>query len=134
MIKLFQLISLFVIPILILLHIPNNAFTICPFFHLTDLPCPACGLGRSLIHIYHLDLMAALYFNPFGYVLVFLQWYLIVSLFIPRFLTLAVKHYKPLKFLGASLIVSFLSFGLMRILLFLNNFPTYVQYFYDFRR
>jgi len=38
----------------------------CLFKRLTHLPCPGCGMTRSLVHLAHGDLVGALLFNPVG--------------------------------------------------------------------
>jgi hypothetical protein len=40
--------------------------SICTFRNLFDLPCPGCGVTRSLRAIAHGDLASALDLNPFG--------------------------------------------------------------------
>lgn len=40
--------------------------SICTFRNLFDLPCPGCGVTRSLRATAHGDLASALDFNPFG--------------------------------------------------------------------
>jgi hypothetical protein len=45
------------------------SFTLCGFHRLTGLPCPGCGLTRSLASISHLHLGAALRYHPFGVVI-----------------------------------------------------------------
>jgi uncharacterized protein DUF2752 len=39
---------------------------LCPFRLLTGLPCPGCGLTRSLVSLLHGDLSAAVFFHPLG--------------------------------------------------------------------
>jgi len=39
---------------------------LCPFRLLTGLPCPGCGLSRSLVSLLHGDLAAAVFFHPLG--------------------------------------------------------------------
>jgi hypothetical protein len=39
---------------------------LCPFRLLTGLPCPGCGLTRSLVSLLHGDLSAAVLFHPLG--------------------------------------------------------------------
>ncbi|MAU84779.1 DUF2752 domain-containing protein [Gordonia sp. Z-3] len=39
---------------------------VCPFAHLTGLPCPGCGLTRSWVALGHGDVVGAIGFNWFG--------------------------------------------------------------------
>lgn len=38
----------------------------CPLLALTGLPCPTCGMGRSLVATANLDLATAVTHHPFG--------------------------------------------------------------------
>jgi len=42
---------------------------LCLFKQLTGLPCPGCGMTRSLIHLAHGDVCVALALNPVGLLL-----------------------------------------------------------------
>jgi hypothetical protein len=46
---------------------PENAgrFSLCLFHHL-GMPCPGCGLGRSLAHFFRGDFIASLLTHPLG--------------------------------------------------------------------
>jgi len=44
-------------------HIP--AF--CPFYRMTGLPCPGCGLTRAFICISHGDLAQSIHWHPIGW-------------------------------------------------------------------
>lgn len=39
---------------------------VCPFRLLTGLPCPGCGLTRSLVCLLHGDLASSIAFHPLG--------------------------------------------------------------------
>jgi Protein of unknown function (DUF2752) len=39
---------------------------LCPFRLLTGLPCPGCGMTRSLVSLAHGDLIGSLFFHPLG--------------------------------------------------------------------
>ena len=39
---------------------------LCPFHWATGLPCPGCGLTRSVVALAHGDLAGALFFHPLG--------------------------------------------------------------------
>lgn len=36
----------------------------CPFHYITGIPCPTCGMGRSLLAMLRLDLAAAFSYHP----------------------------------------------------------------------
>jgi hypothetical protein len=62
----------------------GGGFTICWFDNLFDLPCPGCGLGRSITNMTHLDPGAAFDYHPWGIPLYFLIVVLAVSNFFPQ--------------------------------------------------
>lgn len=43
---------------------------LCPFRLLTGLPCPGCGMTRSVVALAHGDLHASLFYHPLGFVVV----------------------------------------------------------------
>jgi len=50
-------------------HLFDTGFTPCLFKNITGLPCPSCGATRSLACILHGQLLAGLYWNPIGLLL-----------------------------------------------------------------
>ena len=54
-------------------HSLDETPTICPFRLATGLPCPACGLTRSVVFAMHGDAPASLDLHPFGVVTVVLM-------------------------------------------------------------
>ena len=48
----------------------NLGRTLCPFALMTGIPCPGCGLTRSIAGLARGDLAASLSMHPFGAVLV----------------------------------------------------------------
>ncbi|MGB3080975.1 MAG: DUF2752 domain-containing protein [Saprospiraceae bacterium] len=42
---------------------------VCLIRKVTDTPCPSCGSSRAVLAIIHGDFLAALKFNPFGYLI-----------------------------------------------------------------
>jgi len=49
----------------------------CVFWRVTGLPCPSCGMTRSVVALTHLDFARAAYMNPLGiaFVAVFGVWW-----------------------------------------------------------
>jgi hypothetical protein len=45
---------------------PTGSFELCPMMHLTGLPCPGCGVTRSMIHCTHGDFAGAMAYHPLG--------------------------------------------------------------------
>lgn len=45
---------------------------LCLFRLVTGLPCPGCGITRSVVDLVHGDLAASLHHHPFGFVALFL--------------------------------------------------------------
>jgi hypothetical protein len=46
-------------------HLP----TVCPFYTLTGLPCPLCGLTRAFVFLGHGQLRESLHWHPIGWLL-----------------------------------------------------------------
>jgi len=47
----------------------NQEFWTCPFFKFTGIPCPSCGLTRSLICLSQADISSSLQYHGFGLIL-----------------------------------------------------------------
>lgn len=65
----------FILAILILALLPSDGIGIilCPFYMVTDLHCPVCGLTRSMSSLIHFEFIKSLSYHPLGsLVLVFL--------------------------------------------------------------
>lgn len=43
-----------------------SSVPVCAIKHATDIPCPSCGSTRSVLSLLEGDIAAALYWNPFG--------------------------------------------------------------------
>ena len=67
-------------------HLPS----ICPFYNLTGLPCPGCGLTRAFVCLGHGRWLESLHWHPLGLLIygVFLLLWLRNGLFLWRGLTL----------------------------------------------
>ena len=132
--KKLQLLAILLLPAYFILPTGDSHFTICPFFHLTGVPCPGCGMGRALVHIFHLHFIEALYFNPFGFLVAAAQCYVILSFFFPSFVSIY-QQYNRFFVLGQYIFgVLFIGFGLVRIWAFVTANAYLLQYFYDFHK
>jgi hypothetical protein len=47
----------------------DEHFTVCMFKSLTGIPCPACGVTRSILSLMHADFSNAFLINPLGFFL-----------------------------------------------------------------
>lgn len=70
---------------------PLSGRTICLFAHVTGLPCPGCGLGRSFVALTHGAWYEALVFHPLGPLV-----YLALAVVLVRLLVGAVRR-RPLR-------------------------------------
>lgn len=50
-------------------EIENNSINTCVFKYMTGLPCPSCGMSRSVISVFQARFKDALYLNPLGYIM-----------------------------------------------------------------
>lgn len=58
----------------------NKSVEVCLIKHVTNIPCPSCGTTRSVISLANGDFIAALNFNPIGYLVAIIM--LIVPIWI----------------------------------------------------
>jgi len=49
-------------------NIGHSHFTVCLFKNITGIPCPSCGITRSLIYLTEGNIRDAIYINPLGIV------------------------------------------------------------------
>jgi hypothetical protein len=59
----------------------------CPFFKLTGIPCPGCGLTRACLLLLRGDVQASIKFHAFAPVFLVLISILIIGTLLPRSLT-----------------------------------------------
>lgn len=77
----FRLPAFAALVIIVLLPSEGMGVLLCPFSFLFDLPCPACGLTRSMSSLLHLELGKSFFFHPLGGLVVLL---LVTCLFTNR--------------------------------------------------
>jgi Protein of unknown function (DUF2752) len=100
---------------------PSTAgfFPVCPFYSLTGLLCPGCGLTRGFHALFHGDVLGALHFNALAPVLFLLLAYFGASLVLIVFRGRGLSF----KFLKPSVIYGF--FALLLIFAVVRNLPFY---------
>jgi len=64
----------------------------CPFFKLTGIPCPGCGLTRACLLLLRGDVQASIKFHAFAPVFLVLISILIIGTLLPRSLTEPLIH------------------------------------------
>jgi|GEM_PF-5759127 len=57
---------------------------LCPSVIFSDIPCPTCGITRSMWSIFHGDWVRAFHWNPLGFLAVFLFVRRLLVLTMPR--------------------------------------------------
>ena len=100
--------------------------TVCWFKSCFGLPCPGCGLTRSVTCISHLEFGKAWDYHPFGALVYVLFMANVVLLVVPKTKREAVKNRistndRWLRRVYMALVLSFLTFGCLRILLSISS-------------
>ncbi|MCB1303713.1 MAG: DUF2752 domain-containing protein [Leptospiraceae bacterium] len=70
--------------LLISFFLTPGAFSICLFYSITGLPCPGCGMTRSIHYLMHGDVIHSLQYHFFGWIVFLLCVYGTVTLFSDR--------------------------------------------------
>ncbi len=119
--RMLQILSLFVIAAAILMPMDGTGFSICVFYNLTGIPCPGCGLTRSVTHSLHGGLHAAFLYNPFGPLIALLVVFFALSAFLRPLTNFFKRFEKPIirsmLIMGACLVI----FGIVRAVLLTQN-------------
>jgi hypothetical protein len=110
-----------VIDISLLLPPRGLGVELCWFYRTTHLPCPGCGLTRSMTHISHGMWEGAWSLNPFGFVFYALCVALFVCALLPisarrRILEGVREHRRSLRWFGGALMVSLMIHGVGRLM------------------
>jgi len=119
--KITSVISLLVIIISFILPPEGLGRSTCGFYILTKLPCPACGLTRSITSISHMKFFKAFYYHPFGFIFYMIFLFLAIYNFMPEkikniIIIFFTKHEKILKYIISFIIFSFIIYGVARCL------------------
>ena len=110
-IRILALLSVFVLAL-----IPSEGFdvTLCPMQNIFGLPCPACGIIRSMSSLLNLDIWHSFGYHPLG-IIVFAA--IITALIVNHSDFLYIRIYKKVS-IYQSLIILFIITWLSRLLVF----------------
>lgn len=50
-------------------YITSHETSVCLLKNITGIPCPSCGSTRSVLSLVHGNMVDALYWNPFGFII-----------------------------------------------------------------
>lgn len=116
-IRSFWIAILAVIIFYIFMHIVFDAF--CPSLVLTGLPCPGCGMTRSIIFFLTGQWERSFYVHPLGWVVV------LFALYCGCFRYIKGKKVPGVKWIVVCLIVAALVLFLIRMILYFPDRPPY---------
>lgn len=107
-----------------MIFMPADGFgrDLCYVHATSGLPCPGCGLSRSVAHGVRGHLVQALWYNPFGLIVLPYALTVVSSLVWPRSLKERVRSWleprgEGFKRVYMGLIIAFLSYGTLRMAL-----------------
>ncbi len=104
------------------LFLPLTKFpSICFFFFLTGLPCPGCGLTRSIHLLLNGQWAAALAMNPFGPPVLILLGLLLLSIVIKPLQSLYVAKVAEIHRLYAIGAILMMLFGVVRVVVIVKS-------------
>lgn len=111
--------SLLVIIISFILPTDGLDRSTCGLYILTKLPCPACGLTRSVTSISHIKFNKAFYYHPFGFIFYIIFLFLALYNFMPEKIKdiikiFFIKNEDIIRYILLFLICSFMIYGIAR--------------------
>ncbi|MEQ8168994.1 MAG: DUF2752 domain-containing protein [Candidatus Eremiobacterota bacterium] len=111
--------SLLVIIISFILPTDGLDRSTCGLYILTKLPCPACGLTRSVTSISHIKFTKAFYYHPFGFIFYIIFLFLALYNFMPEKIKdiikiFFIKNEDIIRYILLFLICSFMIYGIAR--------------------
>ena len=97
---------------LLIIILAFNKLLICPFDYITGIPCPLCGITRSMLCLFELDFSGAFYYHAL--------WPLVI-IFVPLYCILKMDFKKSIisvmcGVILAGIIMGLLSFGVKGII------------------
>jgi hypothetical protein len=105
-----------------------SSISICPFYNLTHLPCPGCGMTRAIQSILTGDFYLALKYHLFSFIIIFIILIVLLSMISKKIYTLLERFIKKEKFIIVFLIFIII-YGIIRILI-LKLYPEHYKYYF----
>ena len=103
----------------------------CPFFRLTGMPCPGCGLTRACLLLLRGEVQASITFHAFAPIFILLITMMIVTTLLPKAVTEPLIHKAELweRQTGLTLIIlgGLILYWLARLFLFPNTFAQLIR-------
>lgn len=129
----YSVISLFGIVLATLLPSQDTGFSICLFYNITGIPCPGCGMGRAIIHFFHLHFIESFYYHPFGIFVALFMVYFSLCMVFPFLGSLIFKYQKFWNFFMSIVVVLLLAFFAFRVYYVVLAPEKLSPYFYNFQ-
>jgi hypothetical protein len=103
---------------------------LCMFKRLFSLPCPGCGLTRSVSSVLHGDLLRSWSYHPLGIFFVGIGLLFVFNLVMPRRPVAGVrqffkKYHDPLEILLIAFVTFFIGFGWVRLMVYVVTGVSY---------
>ena len=130
--RIFQILSLLALLYVILVPPTGLGFSTCFFYNMTALPCPGCGLSRSVMNVFRLHFIDALLYNPFGYFAAGAIAFFALGAFFAPLNRLYLKRKSFFFKALIALAIPMLLFGTVRLVWIVKDPTSARNYFHDF--
>ncbi|MFP6586915.1 MAG: DUF2752 domain-containing protein [Pirellulaceae bacterium] len=129
-IRIAQVIALILLVLGIILPSGGMGIPLCMFKRMFSLPCPSCGLTRSVASVLHGDFLKSWGYHPLGIFFVAVALLFVVNLTLPRRRAVVVrrffrKHNDPLEILLIAFATFFIGFGGVRLMAYVVTGVSY---------
>jgi hypothetical protein len=125
-----QVVALILLVVGFFLPSSGMGVPLCMFKRLFSLPCPGCGLTRSVSSVLHGDFLKSWSYHPLGIFFVTAALVFVLNLVMPRRPASAVqrffrKHNDPLEILLITFAAFFIGFGGVRLMAYVATGVSY---------